>query len=53
MHRYMLKVREIFEGKGWLAYMAKNPELVKPYVYMANQIKRETKKFLMEIKNEK
>ena len=50
MHKYMLKIKEIFEGKGWLAYMAKNPELVKPYIYMANQIKNETKSFLKGIK---
>lgn len=50
MHKYMFKIKEIFEGKGWLAYMAKNPELVKPYVYMANQIKSETKSFLKGVK---
>lgn len=53
MHKYMLKIKEIFEGKGWLAYMAKNPELVKPYIYMSNQIKRETQSFLKGTKNVK
>lgn len=53
MHKYILKIKEIFEGTGWLAYIAKNPKLEKSYIYMANSIKNETKKFLTEIVNER